>query len=163
LTLSQLNESAEAGNASELLALRQFRDTEPSIEVQDDLEGVSAPQVRKWCLGLLQSSCRLEAATRSKLVLLTGKREKTLEKFVTGEGETELRRRSKDTSGTSLEEGTETFFLPDGLCAVTERCVLSFSLAGFYLQTSLDDVARSGQVSCRHTSNSTCSQELHDT
>jgi hypothetical protein len=70
---------AEAGNTSELLALGQLGATEANIEVQNDLEGVSASQVWKWCLCLLQSSCRLEAATRSELVLFsTGKREKTL-------------------------------------------------------------------------------------
>jgi hypothetical protein len=159
-----MEHSAEAGNTSELLALRQLGATEANIEVQDDLESVSASQVRKWCLCLLQSGRRLETATRSELVLLcTRKREKTLEKLVTSESETELRRRTKNTGRSTLEEGAETFFLPNSLGAVTERCVLGFSLTGFYLQTSLDDVARSGQVRCRHTGNGTCRQQLQDT
>jgi hypothetical protein len=154
---------AEARDTSELLALRQLGSTETIIEVQDDLESVSAPQVRKWCLCLLQSSCRLEATTRSEVVLLTRKRKKVLQKLVTSESETELRRRTKDTGRSTLEEGTEAFFLPNGLGAVAQRCVLGFSLTGFYLQTSLDNVARSGQVSCRHTGNGTCGEQLQDT
>jgi hypothetical protein len=155
---------AEAGDTIKLLTLRQLGATEANIEVQNNLESVSASQVRKWCRCLLQSSCRLETATRSELVLFsTRKRKKILKKLVTSKSETELRRRTKNTGRSTLEEGTETFFLPNSLGTVAERCVLSLSLTGFYLQTSLDDVARSGKVRCRHTSNGTCRQQLQDT
>jgi hypothetical protein len=161
---SNREDLAEAGDTIKLLTLGQLGAAEANIKVQNDLESVSASQVRKWCRCLLQSSCRLETATRSELVLFsTRKREKILKKLVTSESETELRRRTKDTGGSTLEEGAETFFLPDSLGAVAERCVLGLSLTGFYLQTSLDDVARGGKVCCRHTSNGTCRQQLQDT
>jgi hypothetical protein len=161
---SDREDSAEAGDTIELLTLRQLGATEANIKIQNDLESVSASQVGKWCRCLLQTSCRLQAATRSELVLFgTRKREKVLEKLVASESETELRRRTKDTGRSTLEEGAETFFLPNSLGAVAERCVLSLSLTGFYLQTSLDDVARSSKVCCRHTSNGTSRQQLQDT
>jgi hypothetical protein len=156
---SNREDLAEAGDTIKLLTLGQLGAAETNIEVQNNLESVSASQVRKWCCCLLQSSCRLETAPRSELVLCsTREREKILKKLVTSESETELRRRTKNTGGSTLEEGAETFFLPDSLGTVAERCVLSLSLTGFYLQTSLDDIARSSKVCCRHTSNGTCRQ-----
>ena len=86
-----------------------------------------------------------------------------LQDFVHGESETELRRRSENTSGTTLEESRESFLLPDGLGGVAQTSVLSFTLAGLDLQTRLDDIARCREVSSGHTGNGTSSQELNDT
>jgi hypothetical protein len=70
--------STESRDAGELLALRHLRAAETDVEIQNDLEGVSASQVRKWCLCLLQTGCRLEATTGTKLMFLTRKRKKAL-------------------------------------------------------------------------------------
>ena len=108
----------------------------------------------------------LDGATRTELLLCSRfvvEREHALQDFVTGKGETELWRRSQDTSGATLEEGLEALLFEDGLGAVAERGVLCVTLAAFDLQTSLDHVKGSGEVGGRHTGDGTGGEQLDDT
>lgn len=148
-----------------LLALWDLHATKVLIEVEDELQSVATSQVRKRGLGNLQADAGFDTTggrNRGHRSLRSGHRQHILEDFIRCKGETELRRGTENTSWSSLEESPEALFLPDGRRAVTQRRVSGLSLAGLDLQTSLDNIARGCQVSCRHTRNGTGGQELHN-
>jgi hypothetical protein len=70
--------------------------------------------------------------------------------------------RTDDTSRTTLEEGPETFLLPDPSRTVAQAIVTNVSFASFNLQTGLDYIAGCGKISGRHTGNGTGSEQLHN-
>jgi hypothetical protein len=66
----------------------------------------------------------------------------------------ELGTRSNDTCDTSLEQGPETLFLGNGYQCIEQTLVMRHAGSTLSLQSSLDTICRSGQICCRHTSDS---------
>jgi hypothetical protein len=134
------------------------------IEIENDLERVAAASVRRCYVLLLHGGDDVGDTSVYLLTLLASRvREDTLKDLICGEGESELGRRSEDTRRTALEEGSETFFLPDSPGGVTESSVVGIALAGLDLESGLDHIARGGKVRSGHTSDGTGSEELHNT
>lgn len=133
------------------------------VEVQDQLQSISGSEVGKRCRGSGQADAGLDVSSGRDLLVIAGHGKQLLEDLICSQGETKLRGGTKDTGRATLEEGLETFFLPDGGGAMTEAGVSDFTLTGFHLQAGLDDIARRSEISSRHTSNGTGSQQLHNT
>lgn len=145
-----------------LLLTRKLDVANVLIQIKQQFQRVPRAQIRKRSLGTLQANTRLDLATGRRLIMRTRHGEPLLQDFVGGQGETELRRGTDDTGRTALEERAEAFVLPDGCCAVAEAGVADIALAGFDLQTGLDDVAGCCQVGGGHTGDGTGCEELDD-
>lgn len=146
--------------------IRNLRSAKVLVQIENDLECVSATRKRRGVEGsaLGYRGHDLADADLHLLLRLAARHgQECLEDFVGGEGETELRGGSEDSGGTTLEEGRETLFFPDGLGGVSEAGVRGFALAGLDLQTSLDDVAWRREVGGGHAGNGTGGKELQDT
>lgn len=134
------------------------------IQVKDELQGISWPEVRKRSLGTLQSDTRLNLPTGGSNTLGGARHGKPLlQNFIGSKSKAELRRWAKDTSRPALEEGPETFILPDGRCTVAQPSVPDITFPGFDLQTRLDNITGCCHVGSRHTGNGTSRKELHNT
>jgi hypothetical protein len=143
------------------VGVRDLDSADVLVEIQDQLQSIPRSQVGERGLGTLEANTGLDVSTRGDL-LVPRHGQPVLQKFVGCEGEAELGRRTNDTSGSTLEEGLEALLFHDGLRTVTQASVSHFTFTSFDLQTSLDHVARSCEISRGHTSDRTSSQQLYD-
>jgi len=146
------------------------RPPEILIQIQDNLQRVPRPQIRHRRPLLPQPTPTPHIHTqaprlrphRRTLGRAPRHRQRLLQHLVRREREAELRTRPQDPRGPALEESAEAFFLVDGAGAVAQTGVFGLALAGFDLQTGLDDVAGGGEVRGGHTGDGARGEELHD-